>query len=63
MKVLFVCEDERDAQYVRDNHETLEEALRSAMFWPRWHEFVVVAATREPTGAEMRALRATTESA
>jgi hypothetical protein len=56
MKVLFICEDEADAQFVRDNHETLEEALSGALFWRTWPEFTVVASMMTPTYAELRAL-------
>lgn len=56
MKVLFICDTENEAQYVRDHHETLEASLQGALFWPKWHEFVVVASMLTPTYAELRAL-------
>lgn len=56
MKVLFICDTESEAQYVRDNHETLEAALQGALFWQKWHDFVVVASHLTPTYAELRAL-------
>lgn len=56
MKVLFICDSEAEAMYVRDNHETLEEGIRGTLFWPGFPEFTIVAALREPTAKELQDL-------
>lgn len=53
MKVLFICDDEDQARYVRANHQKLEDGIRNGLFWGNGVEFSVIASLREPTPKEL----------
>lgn len=56
MQVIFVCDNERDAKFVRDNADTIREDLEGLMFWPGVPKFDVVPQLRPPTKQELLSL-------
>lgn len=59
MKVIVIADDERTARYVRENHETLADAIKDALFWPKpLQDVEVVAQLRAPNRQELLSLLA-----